>query len=301
MKYFRFVCDIKTKPTEVVNTTRDRIINEVGIYCAYLSRMYEYYFPATQTDNVVSITVCLIEDTQEMTYPQSCTNMKVVSTVIDIEKFSRLPPNDKSLYIIELCQQSIMLIVSEMHWNTAAFERSFNKIVSQNCLFREHWRKAKNSPSRQLKAQIYFEDDYEKDGVYVDFTDNKGQLLNRIQFAPKGYQIYCRDIGEIHWTNDQRIIVPKTVGHSFSEKICEYWIIGVNGDVDFHFSRAEGSEANPHGLYDLGILYWEGRTILQNKDKGLKLIKKAAELNYKHAQKWLERNIKQLAAEKKNK
>ena len=56
MKYFRFVCEIKAKSSEDVNKSRD-CINEVGIYCAYLSRMYEYYFPATQTDNVVSITV----------------------------------------------------------------------------------------------------------------------------------------------------------------------------------------------------------------------------------------------------
>jgi len=64
MKYFRFVCEIKAKSSEDVNKSRD-CINEVGIYCAYLSRMYEYYFPATQTDNVVSITVCLIDNLQK--------------------------------------------------------------------------------------------------------------------------------------------------------------------------------------------------------------------------------------------
>lgn len=264
------------------------------MYCAYLSRMYEYYFPATRTDNVVSITVCLIENTQEMTNPQSCTNMKVVSNVIDIDRFGTLSPNDKSLYIIELCQKSIMKIVNEMRWDAGVFERTYNKIISQSCLFREHWRKAKPSPNRQLKARIYFEDDYEKDGVYVDFTDNRGQLLNRIQFAPKGYQIHCNGIGEIHWGDDRHIIIPKTAGHSSSDTICEYWRIGVDGCMNFHFPRTENSEANPHGLYDLGILYWEGKIIMKNKDKGLELIKEAANLNYKHAIKWLERNIKQI-------
>jgi len=107
MKYFRFVCDIKKKLSEVVDATRDSAINEVGIFCAYLSRMYEYYFPRTQTDNVVSITVCLIEENQEMQYPQSCANMIVVSNVIDIDKFKLLAPNEKSSYIIGICQQSI--------------------------------------------------------------------------------------------------------------------------------------------------------------------------------------------------
>lgn len=290
MKYFRFVCDIKTKPSEVVNTTREGIINEVRIFCAYLSRMYEYYFPITQTDNVVSITVCLIEDTQEMEYPQSCANMKVVANVIDIDKFNRLTSNSKSLYIIGLCQQSIMSLVSEMGWNTEPFERTYNKIISKNCLFREYWRKAKSSPNRQLKAQIYFEDDYEKDGIYVDFTDKSERLIKLVQFAPKGYQFYQKMISEPRWESNSRVIIKRSFTHSFT-KTSDYWIIGIDGSIDYHSPRAECAEVNPHGLFDLGILYWEGKFVMQNQDKGLELIKKAAELNYKHAQKWIERNL----------
>lgn len=290
MKYFRFVCDIKTKPSEAVNTTREGIINEVRIFCVYLSRMYEYYFPITQTDNVVSITVCLVEDTQEMEYPQSCANMKVVANVIDIDKFNQLTPNGKSLYIIGLCQQSIILLVSEMCWNTEAFEHTYNKIISKNCLFREYWRKAKSSPNRQLKAQIYFKDDYEKDGIYVDFTDKSGKLIKRILFAPKGYHIYSKMISEPQWGNNSHVIIKRAFSNSFT-KTCDYWIIGVDGSVDYHSPRTENAEVNPHGLFDLGILYWDGKIVMQNQDKGLELIKKAAELDYKHAQKWIERNI----------
>lgn len=290
MKYFRFVCDIKTKPSEAVNTTREGIINEVRIFCAYLSRMYEYYFPITQTDNVVSITVCLVEDTQEMEYPQSCANMKVVANVIDIDKFNQLTPNGKSLYIIGLCQQSIMSLVSKMCWNTEVFERTYHKIISKNCLFREYWRKAKSSPNKQLKAQIYFEDDYEKEGIYVDFTDKSGKLIKRVQFAPMGYHIYSKMISELQWENNSHVIIKRAFSHSCT-KTCDYWIIGVDGSIDYHSPRTENVEVNPHGLFDLGILYWEGKIVMQNQDKGLELIKKAAELNYKHAQKWIERNI----------
>lgn len=252
--------------------------------------MYEYYFPITQTDNVVSITVCLVEDTQEMEYPQSCANMKVVANVIDIDKFNQLTPNGKSLYIIGLCQQSIMLLVSEMCWNTEAFEHTYNKIISKNCLFREYWRKAKSSPNRQLKAQIYFEDDYEKDGIYVDFTDKSGKLIKRVLFAPKGYHIYSKMISEPQWGNNSHVIIKRAFSNSFT-KTCDYWIIGVDGSVDYHSPRTENAEVNPHGLFDLGILYWDGKIVMQNQDKGLELIKKAAELDYKHTQKWIERNI----------
>ena len=121
--------------------------------------MYEYYFPATQTDNVVSITVCLIDNLQKTKYPTSC-DMKVVSNVVNIDKFNQLTPKDKSFYIIDLCQQAIMSLVYEMQWNTEVFEHTYDKIISMGGLFREYWRKAKSSPNKQLKAQIYFEDDY---------------------------------------------------------------------------------------------------------------------------------------------
>ena len=290
MKYFRFVCDIKTKPSEAVDTTRDSPINEVGVFCAYLSRMYEYYFPATQTDNVVSITVCLTEDAQEAEHPQSCANIKVVTNVMDIGKFTRLTPSGKSLYIIGLCQQAIMSLVSEMSWETESFEHTYNRILGKNCLFREYWRKAKCSPNRQLKAQIYFEDDYEKDGIYVDFTDKSGKLIKRVQFAPSGYHIYSKSISELEWENNSHVIIKRAFSHSCT-KTCDYWIIGIDGSIDYHSPRAENSKVNPHGLFDLGILYWEGKIIMPNQDKGLELIRKAAELNYKHAQKWIERNI----------
>lgn len=290
MKYFRFVCNIKTKPSEVVNTTHGRAINEIGIFCAYLSRMYEYYFPVVQTDCVASITVCLVENIQEMEYPQSCATMKVVTSIIDIDKFSRLAQSDKPVYIMGLCQQSIMSLVSKMSWNTEAFELTYNKIMSNRCLFRDYWRKSKSSPDRQTKAQIYFEDDYEKDGIYVDFTDKSGKLIKRVLFAPKGYHIYSKMISEPQWGNNSHVIIKRAFSNSFT-KTCDYWIIGVDGSVDYHSPRTENAEVNPHGLFDLGILYWDGKIVMQNQDKGLELIKKAAELDYKHAQKWIERNI----------
>lgn len=44
--------------------------------------------------------------------------MKVVSNVVNIDKFNQLTPKDKSFYIIDLCQQAIMSLVYEMQWNT---------------------------------------------------------------------------------------------------------------------------------------------------------------------------------------
>lgn len=298
MKYFRFVCGFKTELSGNLKIIHDSTMDEVSLYCAYLSRMYEFYFPATRTDNVISITVCLIDSShsQELELYESCVSMETVYNVIDLNKFAILTPEDKSLYIIELCQQSIMTLVHNMHWNAESFESTYDKIKSTNGLFREHWKKAKVSPDKQLKAQIYFEDDYERNGTYVDFTDKKGKLIKRVQFTPSGYSVYCQDIGAIQWHDNLHvkifyIYVPRA-GNDYLQNMRDYWLIGVNGTMDFHYPRVEGSEINPHGLFNLGMLYWKGTAIMQDKEKGFALIKKSADLNYKHAQKWIEQNNK---------
>ena len=137
-------------------------------------------------------------------------------------------------------------------------------------------------------------------GIYIDFTDKRGKLIKRVQFAPKGYQIYCKGISELQWQDNSHVIIKRAFGHGFT-KTSDYWMIGVDGSIEYHSPRVENTEINTHGLFDLGILYWEGKTIMQNPNKGLELIKKAADLNNKHAQKWLERNMKQRTdSEQKN-
>lgn len=125
----------------------------------------------------------------------------------------------------------------------------------------------------------------------------KEKLIKRVQFAPKGYQIYCKGISELQWQDDSHVIIKRAFGYGF-KKTSDHWIIGINGSIDYYSPKVENTAVDPHGLFDLGILYWEGKAIMQNKDKGLELIKKAADLNSKHAQKWLERNIKQVTANK---
>ena len=289
MKYFRFVYQVEGNAAEDIKASSD-YRNEVGKCCSYLSRMYEYYFSPLRTGNLAGITIYLVGKSQLPELPESCENIKVLTKVIDTDLFARLSAKDKPIYILGLCQQAIMSLVDEMGWNREAFENTYSKIMNQEGCFREHWHKAKTSPDRQMKAQIYFEDDFESDGIYVDFTDRQGRLLNRIRFAPKGYQVHCKSIGEIQWVDNVSVKIQRTFGTGFSDT-SDYWTVGVDGSVDYHSPRAEGVGASTHGLFALGTLFWEGSVVFENKRKGLELIKEAARRNYIHAKKWLEQNM----------
>ena len=293
MKYFRFYCGLNPEFPHDLRSDYNETMREADSFCGYLARMYEFYFPATKTDKVSAFDVYLVDKLPEdIQFPQG--QFSSTYNVINWTAFKRLSLREKPLYIIELCQQSMIDFARKENWNLTAFETAFEKINANNGLFREHWKKPVFSPNKQIKAQTYFEDDYEKKGTYIDFTNKEGNLIKRVQFTPSGYSVYCRDIGAIKWEDNFSVKIyylqTPRAGADYEGNTRDYWIVRTDGTVEFHYPRVEGVEPNPHGLFNLGILYWNGTTIMQDKEKGIELIRQSAELKYKHAEKWLKRN-----------
>lgn len=85
-------------------------------------------------------------------------------------------------------------------------------------LFREYWRKAKSSPNKQLKAQIYLKMIMRK-MVYTLTLLIKRETYKRVQFAPKGYQIYCKGISELQWQDNSHVIIKRAFGHGFTKQV----------------------------------------------------------------------------------
>lgn len=293
MRYFRFNSGLNSEPAHDLCSDYIDAMREADAYCSYLARMYEFYFPAKRTGNVTALTVCLLDKIPEQNSQILLPSM-TINTLINWTLFAQLTQKERPLYIIDLCQQAMIDLARNADWDLEPFETTYSKIKNNGGLFREHLKKPVYSPNKQLKAQIYFEDDYEKDGTYVDFTDKKGELIKRVQFTPRGYSVYCQDIGSIKWVDDSQVeihyIQTPRAGLDYQGNKRDYWIVKIDETVEFHYPRIEEDEPNPHGLFNLGVLYWNGKIIMQDKKKGFALIKKSAELKYKHAQKWLEQN-----------
>ena len=155
---------------------------------------------------------------------------------------------------------------------------------------RGHYKKAVFSPDRQHKAQIYFEYDCKDTGTYVDFTNKKGEFLQRVQFTPSGWSVICKSVGDIYWLNNETIkICDIQVDRNDKNADCNtkyYWLISINGQVEYNCSKAD----NAHLLFELGQRLYGGKMVLENKEKGLSFIRQSAKQNYKHAQNWLKRN-----------
>ncbi len=158
-------------------------------------------------------------------------------------------------------------------------------------LLRDHYKKCVFSPNRQYKAQIYFEYDCQNTGTFVEFTNKKRELFNRVQFTPSGWSVICKSVGDINWIDDEKIkindIQVDRVDKNSESNTKYYWLISINGKVEYKCK----DEQNSHLLFELGKKIYEGKHVLSNKEKGLSLIQQSANLNYKHAQNWLKRNL----------
>lgn len=282
MKYFRFTC--------TSNGLFKDIISESQTYCNYLAHMYEYYFPATRTGSATSINIILADSS----YDVAKKDLYCVGDIfinVNWNFVGGLSAKEKHKYFLSLCQNAIIYFIKQNGWNALPFENTFTKIQSNDFLFREHWKKSVLSPDKRLKAQIYFKHDYLSSGTYVDFMDKNNELLKRVQFTPSGYSIICDDVGLIRWIDDTHVAIfyvyTPRAGREAETNTRDYWIIGFDESVEFINPKI--NDDNPHAMYNLGLKFWDGKQIMPDKEKGILLITKSAELGFKHAQNWLKR------------
>lgn len=256
--------------------------------CRYLALMYEYYFTPIKTEGITAMNVVFHSDSQEDAQ-EILLNACILYIEPDQEVLRSLSRSGKMEYLLNLCQDRMIGYATDHNWSLTSFEAAYSTIVKKQYLFREHWKQAVFSPDRQIKAQIYFEHDYLSSGTFVDFTDKNNQPLRRVQFTPSGWSVLCDCVGFIKWNDNStvkinRVYVPRA-GRDAETNIRDYWLIGCNGDVAFIKPQADDSD--PQAMFALGTMLYEGRVVLMDKEKGLLLIQKSADLGYRHAQNWI--------------
>jgi hypothetical protein len=242
--------------------------------------MYEHHFHPEKTGGVSTFTVVVTDKLPE--YEKVVVSPIVLTyAVIDWQRSELLPGENLLSYLLEICHMAMLERVKEENWNPQPFIDAFSQVKENRFLYRTHFGKNVLSPDKQHKAQVYFEYDYEKSGTYLDISDKAGNLIRRVLFSPSGYAVICKTVGKPTWIDPHQISIPY-----INNTRCS-WLIDIDGTVDFLDDKA--LEHDPHALYQLGLLYFEGAVVLKDLTKGLALIREAAVLGYKHAQKWLAR------------
>jgi TPR repeat protein len=179
---------------------------------------------------------------------------------------------------LEEIQNNIIKHVQQNNWPKEPFENVYHKIINNKYLFEEDYLKPLSN--KIYKAQIMFKNDYQGSGTYLKIYKNN-DIVNKILFINNAYSVIKKDIKKIEWINETTVKIYSALSTKY------FWEININGSVNF----TNEDTNNAHQLYTLGQMYYSGTGIIQDKEKGIELIKKSAQMNYKHGINWIKKNI----------
>jgi hypothetical protein len=242
--------------------------------------MYEHYFKPIKTGKFSCMNIVFLED-EKM---DAVETIDIKTIFINYNHKNLLDKSAAEIHriLFEEIQNHIINCVKENNWNKEPFINVYNKINGNKYLFEENYLKPLSN--KIYKAQIVFKHDYQDSGVFLEFY-NKSKLINKVRFSNNGKSII--NIGEMEWINENAVRIYYIIGALKSSKKY-YWEINVNGTVNFDNTNKN----DPQEIYNLGIIYCEGRGVIKDLEKGLELIKKSAEMGYKHGKNWINKNIK---------
>jgi len=246
----------------------------------YLDWMYECYALPLRADNVAKVNVCFTIDSPNSAPFEDGLGIVDVWEFFDIEKFDRLSAVEQQRYFLDRLHAALMNCAEHFGWDSKPLEEAHARIIREAFNFSFFWKKPVTSPDRRTKAQL-FVDVVGDANLYLVFFDRNMAELRRMLFSVVGAVSGVPEqlINRISWDDNQTVRL-------LCENERDYWLVKTAGDVEFRYPRAQTGD--PQGEFDLGRIYYEGMGVLQDKERGLKLIEAAAAKGFKHAIRFLE-------------
>ena len=270
---------------------KDKNVVHTGIYvdcCFWLGVMYKYYLKPVITEkmNLLKIIVTEISE-NKIEEPVSKYTAKGESVYVYMKYDHKYLLGKPFVYVqktlLNIIHNRIMEYVTENHIERNNFGDAYNSIIENNFIFEK---KYLNIVSNGLyTAQMSFKFDFQNTGIFSNdifveiFKDNL--LFNKIKFF--GDALYAiKNIltdKDLEWIDEENIKVY-FCGNSNPSRY--YWKINIKGGIEY-----KNIYEDPSDIFHLGIEYYKGFMIAQNKEIGYESIKKAADMGYYYAVEWL--------------
>jgi hypothetical protein len=236
--------------------------------------MYEYYFKPVKTGKTSCMEVVFLEN--GIRDDVETADTKTVFINYDHKNLQGKSAENILEILFEEIQNHIINLAGKNNWNIEPFVNVYGKITKNRYLFEE--KHLKPLSNKVYKAQIVFKYDYQGSGVFLEFY-GKNELINRVRFSNNGRAII--NMSGLEWVNENTVRIYYEMSHIRNRKY--YWEININGMADFD----NINKNDPHELYNLGIIYYEGYGVIKDEKKGIELIKRSSEMGYKHGKDWI--------------
>jgi hypothetical protein len=201
-----------------------------------------------------------------------------VSKFFDVEAYEELDGAGKWRAFIDLVHAAMITAARSQGWNEEPLERARKLAKSQGPCLTGELGPAHPSPNRRLRAQLRYEYVHAISvAIHVSGAQSNEGMVIAIATLPAIFEVIELTIGELKWISNDEI----GVGHA-NEK--DRWRISVGPPSSVEFFTARAERDDPHGLYDLGMMYLNGRTVLKDLDKARYWLERARERGYSKAE-----------------
>lgn len=197
----------------------------------------------------------------------------------DLAHFQTLPVAQQRIYILDRLHGALLNCAATFGWETEKLAAARERILRDDFQFSFWWKKPLSSPDRRHKVQALIEV-ADLATIFLVFTDRQQQEVHRALLctAPPRSGFGELELHKLSWLDAETVEVRQQNGR-------DYWLCKLNGQAEFHFPRAE--QGDPHGQYQLGQLYIEGRFVPCDRARGLAWMRAAAQQGYGHAIRFL--------------
>ena len=200
---------------------------------------------------------------------------------IDVPAFAAMSPHDKQTYLLDLIHAALVRCAEHFRWNRQPLDAARERILQDDFRFEFDWKKPLASPDRKHKVQarLVVTDQLR---IWLIFYDRGLNEIDRKLLCTGGVGKGAAKFAlhRIAWRDAETVCVTQ-------ENNRDFWLCTISGQPEFHYPRAE--RGDPHGLYDLGQFYLEGRFVAHDPVRGRELIEAAASKGFVPARRWLSR------------
>lgn len=253
------------------------VLNE---HTVHLDWMYEWYALPHPSNGVSKVNVHFTGQ-RDGPAPQEVLGIAEAHQYFDAVEYAALAPADQQRYYLDRLHDALLRCARTFGWEEGPLSEARERMLQDGLRLEFFWKKPVSSPDRRHRAQGFIHAG-PRTSIWLVFFDRQGieQSRTLLSVTSTGSMDPGYFFGEVAWLDPQTVRVTQ-------DNARDFWICGLDGTATFHFPRAE--KGDPHGVFELGRMYFEGRVVLEDRERGLELIRRAAESGQKHALSFLKR------------
>lgn len=239
---------------------------------------FSYVLCPTDSIRIKSITITFCDQSEVVDLEDSLQ----VKQVFDFDRYILLQEKEKRVFVLEIVCSVICELGKRFGWDIEHVEKAADFVSRSDFFFTGVLGKAKTSPNRQRKADIWVTYKRKIELFVRVFESNELKHQELFSVGEAGFPSFKESFSQLKWVDNSRLQI-------YAGNRRDYWEYSVGGSPEFIFCREDGGDG--HGEFILGKMYLEGRVVLRNEEKGRYLIRLSAEKGYLHATRFLQGEI----------